>query len=200
MKAKQHFFVLVGIFVVILLAIGGLVYEGNQQLSKEATKLAQLKGDSQTLDTLQTTLAKNKKDIAKYSELNTIAATIVPQDKDQAEAVREIVNLANQSGFSPSSITFPTSTLGSLQVGGPKTPAGLTQLTPVKTISGLYSLQITVTQDSSNPVPYNQFISFLQKLEQNRRTAQVTSINVTPDPQHPSVVSFILIMNEYIKP
>lgn len=200
MKAKRYFFVLVSIFTVIILGIGALVYEGNKELTKQAAKLAELKGQNETLDTLQTTLTKNKRDIAKYSELNKIAETVVPQDKDQAEAVREIVNLASQSGFKPSSITFPSSTLGSLQTGGAKLSTGLTQLTPVKTIPGLYSLQITVSQDSSASVPYDRFISFLQKLEQNRRTAQVTSINVTPDATHPNLVSFILVMNEYIKP
>jgi len=78
----------------------------------------------------------------------------VPQDKNQAEAVREIVNLAAANGVTLASITFPTSSLGTT-VAGPwyycrltpapaaTTPvasssqnANLTQLTPVKDIPG----------------------------------------------------------------
>jgi hypothetical protein len=97
-----------------------------------------------------------------------------------------------------SSITFPTSTLGSISAGASN--PNLTQLLPVAGISGVYELQITITQDSSSRIPYSQFITFLSKLEQNRRTAQVSSITVQPDAQHPNNVAFTLIINEFIKP
>lgn len=147
----------------------------------------------------QVQLTKVKKDIATYSELNTIAKSVVPQDKDQAEAVREIVNLAAQSGIPKlSSIAFPPSTLG----GGAATKktGALTQVTPVKGIPGVYDLQITVTQANTDLVPYGNFIAFLSRLEQNRRTAQVSSINVQPDQKSPGKISFTLVIDEFIKP
>jgi hypothetical protein len=199
MKAKQLYIVLISLLCLLGVGLFGLAYGTNKLLSSQATKLSTLRADSDVLDTLQSTLARNKKDIVKYGELNTIAETVVPQDKDQAEAVREIVNLAAQSGISKlSSITFPSSTLGTL--GGPKVNPNLTQLTPVIGMPGVYLLQITVTQDSSTRVSYGSFISFLQKLEQNRRTAQVSAITVTPDQIHHDQVGFTLVINEYIKP
>lgn len=196
MKAKQLYFLLVAVLCLLGIGLFGLAYGTNKMLSSQATKLSKLRADSDVLDTLQTTLARNKKDIVKYSDLNKIAETVVPQDKDQAEAVREIVNLAAQSGIRKlSSITFPTSTLGA--ASGPRTNPNLTQLTPVAGMPGVYLLQITITQDSTNKVPYNDFITFLQKLEQNRRTAQVSTITVTPDKGQ---VGFTLVINEYIKP
>jgi hypothetical protein len=186
--------------VLLCLCFVGIAYGTDKILGSEASKLSKVKADSDAAQTLQTSLARNKKDIKKYSELNTIAETIVPQDKDQAEAVREIVNLASSSGIGKlSSITFPSSTLGSLTPGAAGNPS-LTQLTPVKGMTGVYELQITITQDSSNRVPYNQFLTFLEKLEQNRRTAQVSSITVSPDTQHANDVSFMLVINEFIKP
>ena len=81
-----------------------------------------------------------------------------------------------------------------------KTPKGITQLTPVKGVAGVYSLQITITQAPKEPVSYNNFLTFLSKLEQNRRTAQVSSISVQPDSARPDLVSFTLVIDEYIKP
>jgi hypothetical protein len=132
----------------------------------------------------------------------------VPQDKDQAEVVREIVKLANDSGFKPSSITLPASTLGASKssvagtpgVPAPATNSNLTQLTPVKGNPGLYILEITVTQDASSPVPYSQFIDFLSRLEQNRRTALVSSIVLQPSPTDRNMLSFTLTVDKYIKP
>ncbi len=200
MKAKQLYFVLLTIFILLLIGLFGVAYGANKIMSGQATKLSKLRADGDVLDTLQTTLAKNKQDINKYGELNTIAESIVPQDKDQAEAVRQIVNLASQSGIGKlSSITFPTSTLGSALPGTAANP-NLTQLTPVVGITGVYGLQITVTQTTTDEVPYGQFTTFLSKLEQNRRTAQVSSITVQPDATNPNKVAFTLIINEYIKP
>jgi len=202
MKARQLYYALTGAIILLCLGLFGIAYGTNALLGSQAAKLSKLKADSQALQDQQTTLAKNKKDIQKYAELNTIAATIVPQDKDQAEAVREIVNIASQSGINKlSSITFPSSTLGATTGGvGVSTNPNLTQLTPVKGMSGVYELQITVTQDASNRVPYSQFISFLQRLEQNRRTAQVSGITIQPDTQNSNNVAFTLVINEYIKP
>jgi hypothetical protein len=199
MKSKQLYYGLVGVLVLLGVGFLGVAYEANALLGNQATKLSKLRADSDVLDSTQVTLAKNKQDIAKYHDLNSIAATIVPQDKDQAEATREIVNLAQQSGIAKlSSITFPSSTLGATV--GATGNTNLTQLTPVKGMAGVYQLQITVSQSSGDEVPYNQLTNFLEKLEQNRRTAQVSSITVQPKANDPNLVTFTLVINEYIKP
>jgi hypothetical protein len=198
MKARHLYYTLVGVVVLLCAGLFGIAYATNAILGPQATKLSKLKADAQALQDQESTLAKNKKDIKRYADLNTIAETVVPQDKDQAEAVREIVNIAAQSGIQKlSSITFPSSTLGTTHNSA---KANLTQLTPVKGLNGVYELQITVAQDSSNRVPYSQFITFLKKLEQNRRTAQVSGITIQPDTQNPNNVAFTLVINEYIKP
>ncbi|MEJ0072558.1 MAG: hypothetical protein WDN27_00455 [Candidatus Saccharibacteria bacterium] len=200
MKSKQLYFVLIGVFTLLAVGLFGIAYGANKILSTQAAKLSKLRADSDIVDTTQATLAKNKKDITKYGELNTIAETIVPQDKDQAEAVREIVNLAASSGISKlSSITFPASTLGTVTPGANNNP-NLTQLTPVPGITGVYELPITVSQDQTARVPYGEFTDFLSKLEQNRRTAQVSSITIQPDATSTNLIAFTLVINEFIKP
>jgi hypothetical protein len=199
MNSRHVSFIFIGLLVLLGLGILFGAYEANKVLESHSATLAGLKAANQAATNERTQLAKDKKDIKQYDELNTIARSVVPQDKDQAEAVREIVNLAAESGINQlGSITFPPSTLG----GGKniKTSAGPTQVTPVKGIAGVYDLQITVQQPDNSQVPYNNFTTFLKKLEQNRRTAQVTSIVVKPNPKSPSLVSFTLVIDEFIKP
>lgn len=199
-KAKETYLMLLAVFLIILANFVTLAYGANKILASQAAKLSSERAVGEALSNEQTTLTKNKQDLVKYRELNNIAKTIVPQDKDQAEAVREIVDIASQSGISKlTSVTFPSSTLGT-PLGG--STGSLTQLTPVKGISGVYDLQITVTEaySQTKPVTYNQFLAFLRGLEQNRRTAQVSSINVQPSTTGDDGVGFTLVIDEYIKP
>lgn len=201
MTSKKLYYIQLAALCLAVVGLFAVVYVSNNLLQSQAKKLAGAKANDEALNTQQIELAKNKNDIQKYSELGKIAAAVVPQDKDQAQAVREIVNIASQSGIRQlSSVTFPTSTLGTVGAGASKAPNGLTQVTPVKGISGVYNLELTVSVDATSQVPYDTFINFLSKLEQNRRTAQVNSVTVTPDPKNPNMVSFTLIINEYIKP
>jgi hypothetical protein len=209
MNSKRMFFVMVGVIVLLsgLTVASALV--GNSLLQKKADKLMSLKLDTKTLENQQTSLLQAKKDIDKYSDLERTAKSVVPQEKDQAGTVREIINIANASGVKISSITFPTSTLGQPQVkapaGSPSTPAvpaapSITQVKPVDKIPGVYQLDINVQSDINTPVPYSKLLTFLNRLEQNRHTAQVSSINVQPAPKNRDLVSFNLVVSVFIKP
>lgn len=200
MNSKHVSYLMTGGLVTLLLAVMGVAYVANGLLEKQAGTLKELKLRSQVLESEQNSLIKAKKDVEKYRSLDTIARTIVPQDKDQAEAVREIVKMAGESGISPSSITFPASSLGSPAGAKPAAGANLTQLTPVKDYPGLHLLQITISQDASSPVPYPKFIEFLGRLEQNRRTSQVSSIVLQPSSSDRNMLSFTLTVDKYIKP
>lgn len=207
------------VFVIVLglLFVGLLAgtYGVNKLLTAEADKLVSLKAKNQALDQEHIGLVKAKKDIKKYAELEKITRIIVPEDKSQAEAVREIVNIAAANGVSLGSISFPASTLGNNLPGAaaagatatqpaPATPApatkSLSQLVPVKNITGVYQLSINVDSDSNRPVAYSKFISFLAALERNRRTAQVSSITLQPDINNKNLLTFNLTLNGYIRP
>lgn len=196
MNAKKLHLGLIVLLVLLAAGFLGGTYEANTLLQSASQTLAKLKAQSQAADDQQTQLTQAKADIKKYGELNTVAKSIVPQDKDQAEAVREIVNLANESGLPQlSSITFPASELGTTPG---KAGKSLTQVTPVAGMSGVYDLPITVQE--AKGVAYSKLIAFLQKLEQNRRTAQVSSVTIQPSADNSNAVSFTLIIDEFIKP
>lgn len=214
MTSKRAYYLLLGLCVFFLLATIGGVYMTQGFLQSKASELATTKQKSQLLDQEQLALVSAKKEVVKYGPLEQITQQVVPQDKNQAETVREIVNIASQSGITLSSITFPISTLGGASASAgavivphaalPGTkqaaPTNLSQLTPVLGIPGVYALQIEIQDSQQAPVSYNQLYSFLQKLENNRRTSQVSNINISPISGPSGLLTFSLSLNEYIKP
>ncbi|HYH36467.1 MAG TPA: hypothetical protein VD706_03140 [Candidatus Saccharimonadales bacterium] len=210
----------------VLLSIGliGGTYGVNKLLVSESDNLVVLKAKNQALDQEQVSLGKAKNDIKRYDNLNKIAQAVVPQDKDQAQTVRQIVNIAAKNGVTLASINFPVSTLGNLPsgtapasgttaapaaaapavtkpaAGAADKTANLSQLTPVKNIPGVYQLPITITNDAAHPVRYDNFINFLSDLEHNRRTSQVQTITIQPANSDRGAIIFNITLNGYIKP
>lgn len=194
MNSKRLYFALLGIISLLVLGLAGGAYEAAQLLSGQSKQLVANRKQVAVLSLDQDELSKARQEIKKYSELAAIAKSVVPQDKDQAQTVNQIVAIANANGVALSSITFPSSTLGA------NPNSALSQLLPVKGVSGVYNLQLTVTSDTRQPVDYSRFLAFLNALEHNRRTAEVSSINIQPDSKNRSTISFTLVLEEYIKP
>lgn len=215
MTSKRLFYVLCGVLVTLAgLSIAGTVLS-NSFFQRETQNIIGLKAESMALDEQQRSLIQAKKDIEKYAELEQIAKSIVPQEKDQARTVREIIKLASESGVPIANISFPTSSLGQApakkntgtqssetQTKQPATSptTQTTQVKPVEGIPGVYQLEITVQSAGSNPVPYESLLYFLSRLEQNRRTSHVTNLSVTPSSENRNRVIFNLVVNAYIKP
>lgn len=212
MNSKRLYLILLALIAVLLVATVGGAYEASNLLQNNATQLADTKQKSQTLAAQQAQLVNAKRDINKYADLETITKSIVPQDKDQAEAVREITNIASANGVTLTAITFPASTLGATvpttgtgsAATTPKPATGakaaLSQLQVVPNIPGVYTLQLTINDDTDSAVTYNQLYNFLKGLENNRRTAQVSNIVIQPVPNNASKLTFSLVLNVYIKP
>lgn len=215
MNSKRMYFVMIAFVGLLSLTIVGSVVVGDGYLKKQAAKLNELKVEERLLEEQQVALTQANKDIAKYTELEKIAATVVPQDKDQAKAVLEIIEIAKASNIKIQGITFPSSNLGTKAPAAPKTESGepqaakpsapvISQAKPVDGIPGVYSLEMNITPESSeaNPVSYYQFLDFLGRLENNRRTAQVTQVKISPlttSKQSP-FISFSLTINIFVKP
>jgi len=198
MNSKRLFFALCGLVVVInLVGVGALVY-GNKLLKKQNEKLTALKVEASSLEEVQRSLVSAKKDVETYADIESIAKTVVPQEKDQAKTVREIIKLADESGISIASISFPSSSLGN-KSGASTTATGNTQTQKVDGISNVERLEVTVNSNTGRPVSFVSFVSFLEKLEQNRRTSQVTNINIQPVSDNRNFLTFTLTLNVYIK-
>ena len=200
MTPKRTFFVLCATLFLLTGAIVGGTVQVLSLLKTQSEQLAANRAQIATLNKQQNGIASSKRDIAQYSPLGDITKSIVPQDKDQAEAVRQITKIAAASGVTLTTMTFPSSTLGAKTAAPAANGAAISQVTPVPNIPGVYNLQITMSNNQNNPVSFTQLNSFLRGLENNRRTATVSSISIQPQAQDPSDLVFSLVTNIYIKP
>lgn len=190
---------MVSLCVVLVLGLIASTILMNSWLHSQSDSLVAVKLDNHLLDEQQTSLLAANKTVQKYAELNKTAKAIVPQDKDQAKAVRELVKLASDNGIKLGAISFPASTLGQTTKKG-SNASNVTQVKPVDGIPGVFVMEINVQQDATSPTSYQKLIDFLSSLENNRRTAQVTNVTVQPTPQDRTKLTFSLVLNTYIKP
>lgn len=220
MSSKKVFWGMCVIFGLLTIGFFCSIMYGNSILKDSASSLLDLKLKSRILNEQQTALTKAKNDIAKYKDFDSVAKTVVPQDKDQAKAVREIIRIAEQSNIKIGSIAFPASDLGTAsgtkstvnqnpdapKSAAEQTPASskspVSQAVPVPGVTGVYSLEMNILQDTAETSPavtYTQLLTFLKLLENNRRTAQVTQIRIDPVPKTP-YLRFTLTINIFVKP
>jgi len=208
MNTKRVYYMMLGVVCLLVIALFGSAYGVQKLLAGQSTDMLHQKAHLVALTQEQTQLAQAKNDIKTYTSLYNISKTIVPQTKDQTQAVRQIVKLADENSVKLQSITFPASSLGNAATGATNAaPATvhsstttLSQLAPVKNIPGVYMLQLTITSDATHYATYPQLISFLSSLEQNRQTAIVSTISISPSPDNHSLFSFIITLSIYIKP
>jgi hypothetical protein len=215
MNSKNfHFILMAGVIFVAILYIA-TIFLGLSVLSSKSKQLVSLKSQSQAADKTLANLEQSKKDIQKYSYFKQIAKTVIPNDKDQAEAVSEIFKFAQQANIRIGTITFPTSSLGlsksavnsGTASGSSASPpsSAITQAVPVSGIPGLYSLTLIITPQTGSEVPanlqvtYPKILAFLKSIEDNRRTAQITQVLITPPEKQGDSFTFTLTVNIFIK-
>lgn len=205
------------------LAVAGflaVLVVGLSILKTKSDSMVDLKVKGQTADAQLTNLEKAKKQVQQYAFFKDVAKTVIPSDKNQAEDIVEINRLADEAGISIQSITFPTSTLGlttstTSSAASDATASGssktaISQAKPVAGIPGLYSLELTITPESASSAPagkqltYAKMLDFLNRIENNRHTAQITEVDITPSSTGNSVLgsgfTFVLKINIFIKP
>lgn len=215
MNSKNVRLLLVSGMALLVVLFFAIIFLGLSALSSKSSSLVDLKSKSQIADNELLNLEQSKKDVEKYAYFKTVAKTVIPSDKDQAEAVLQIFQFATNAGIKIQSITFPTSNLGlsttSTSAAQDATSSSaastaLTQAKPVTGISGLYSLPLTITPDTSNTVPpqyqvtYPKMLAFLSSIEDNRRTAQITDVSIQPPTGTTTTLSFSLTINIFMKP
>lgn len=193
LTAKRLYFVLIGAVSLAFVALLFGAYGANTLLKNKSGTVREARLQNLVMEEKQRQLTRARADIVKYQALADIAEHIVPRDKDQAQTVREIVNIASQHGIKLGAITFPSSSLGDAKTQH-------SQLTPVKNIPGVLTLEITVQSDQNIPTTYKDLVAFLDALEHNRRTALVKNIALQPDAKSPNRLSFTLTLSEYIQP
>lgn len=219
--SKKLNWVLLGLIGLACVAFIAIFYKGSASLQAKSDQLVDLKAQNDVAQAQLTSLQQAKIQVDKYGYFKDVAKTVIPNDKDQAQAIFDISNFASQAGFLIGGITFPSSDLGK-NAAAPATAAKpvdatkasatdiISQAKPVPGIPGLYSVELTVTPQVDNSLPSrwqpnpSKLIEFLKKIESNRRTAQITQVDVQPQLDTSGktfkTFSFSITINIFIRP
>ncbi|HEX5448394.1 MAG TPA: hypothetical protein VFW90_04345 [Candidatus Saccharimonadales bacterium] len=198
---------LIGGILALGLAFFIIAFAGISALGNKSRQMVDLKVKNQTLENQLANLVQSKRQVEKYSYFKQVADSVIPNDKNQADAVVQIFNMANQSGIDIQSISFPSSSLGSsgtTSAASASAKSAISQAKSVPGFSGLYSLELTITPSSGKDVPaskqvtFDKMISFLKKVEGNRRTAQITQVSIQPN-SGDAGFSFTLVINIFLR-
>lgn len=186
---------MIGVFIFI-------ATNGIKILKTEGDTLLEAKTAKDVIGQEEQDLKQAIKNIKEYSKYKDIAASLVPQDKDQANTISELSLMAEASGITLGSIDFPRSALGEATKKNAKTKVdpNTTQLTELTDLKGVYVLPITVTSHADVPVTYSQIINYIAQLESSRRTAQVTNISISRNSKAANMHNFTININTYVKP
>lgn len=211
MSAKRRAFILRALLGICVLVFFVTLFIGLSVLTNKSKALSKLRLDSSITKAQLDSLTQAKAEVEKYSYYQSIAKAVIPNDKDQARAVVDIFTIADASGLSLQNVSFPTSTLGLSGSSGvtssavPESKSILSQAKPVTGITGLYSIEVvlspentTQTPDSKKPT-YPKMLDFLERVEKNQRTAQITALNIEPI-DGSDKINFSLTLNIFIKP
>lgn len=185
-----------------------MLYIGNTLMQKSAKTLIKTKLDNISTDTQEQNYMKARKDLEKYSDLNTAIEKILPKSKDQAQAVSELYRIGDETGIAITRIQFPNSTLGqktsTTTSSGSQTTSTSSAVTQAKAVTGMpgvlgINIDISLQPVSGKSISYNNMIKFLQKVEANRRSMQIQHISVKADSQNGGV-TFDATLTIFIKP
>jgi len=187
MTPKKAFLAILAVLILTLLGGGAIYYFANNYLYAKASTISELKAN---IDVLDSKLVDTRRAITDYSDLSylsDILDEVIPSEKTQSNVVGQLIEFANQSGVVVDNINFaPTNNANQAQA--------LTQTLPVDGVSNINKLPINIGITGE----YSQILSFLNKLETNRRITQVDSISLSPD-ESGRIFSSNLSINVYVR-
>jgi Tfp pilus assembly protein PilO len=190
MKAKQFFFVLLGLLALSIVGIVGAYRWGSIQLEAKANTISDLQADNDISAEKIIKLQKAQQDSNNIEEVSALLDRLLPKQKEQEKLVADIIYTATAEAGIPASKVTSFTFIGS---GEPDTLSGTTVSA---TNPGVYeypfSLQIT-------GISYDTLLKLLKEIETNGRIVQVDNIQISPGDSS-SDLSVNLSAKAYVKP
>ena len=167
LQPKQFFYILllVGVGVLALGVLGYHTLISQLQSRVDASHEAEIRNEVSSLE-----LELAQTNIAKYQDLKDWSDQInqlLPDEKQQSEAVTILVNIFNELGLNANSISFDN----------PDTGPSSTSQTIASGISGVVSLPVTIS--FAEPIPYTQAIALIQELETSGRHISLVDVRLS---------------------
>ncbi len=197
MTAKTVNRLLLIVLILVIVLTGGVLFVSNYLMRNSANKLVQAKLDNIGFDNAEQSYLQARQYLEEYAELNEVMQKVLPKSKDQAQAVSELYKIGDETGIKIASVQFPSSSLGQKSTNS----STVTQAKAVDGMPGVLGIDVSLSLEPASglSISYDNMISFLQKVELNRRNMQIKQITVNADIVNGGV-TFSAIITIFVKP
>lgn len=189
---KMNLVLKISLVAIAVIILSG-VFLADSKLSDLAINTSKLKAEIEVTNKKLDNYELTKVKIDELSYVKDLAAKILPQSEDQSVVVAELSDFAKRSNLTTGSISFVVDdTLVS------KDPAAAAAAAKTKPPDGVKIVPVEFTVSGS--ASYEDVLSFLKYIEQNRRKMQVTEISLTPDSEkNGSLKEISISLNLFVK-
>lgn len=170
MSASMFRFVLLGMIVVTLGLAGSAGYFGTKILHEKVAASTKIKIDAKTNSDAQLSAEKARQELnePEKAKLAEFLEKVIPEAEYRNQFLADVNKYAAESGVPLTSLSYP---------GDGRAPA----------IQGTVAVPIQLTLGSD--IPYDNFINFVEKLENNLQHVQVLNLNMQPQEDDRSILS-----------
>ena len=166
MIPKKLFYLMLVVLVVTLGITGVGVYLVDGYLEEQSQTIGILKADDELLSTELINTQRTIDNLRTYSYVDAKANKILPNTKNQSEAILLINAIGDEVGVNTESFVF---------LGTDGKPSEKSQTEPLEGAKGILVFPVQVKFDAT----YSQTINWLKLAEKNQRKMQVSSIAMT---------------------
>lgn len=180
--------------LLLLLAIAGsigVLYTTHKYINNIGKTISELKSQDEAGAQQLTDLNIAEQQVKKYQDFSTVATQVLPKTYNQTE-INLIVSLARQSGITLTSIGVGNG-VGTALPGACQAPLGVYQ-----EIKGVCT--VTFHIQPSDPISFDQFMNFLNRLEQSRRKILITNLNLAPTNDKTNRLTITADLNLFTRP
>jgi len=201
---KQFHILLTTTLGVIMVGSMAITLTSLSYLHNKSITLSSIKVDYEKSSYDRETGLKHRAELIKNKNNIELLKKVVPSSKDQAQAVAELLNIAEENNITIGGLTFPSSELG---VSTSKNSSNITQAKPVEGITNILGIELTISQlnrkngDIGSGISYQQLMGTLQAIEKNRRTMQIKNIQIQPINKSNTVLGYspTITINIFVK-
>lgn len=193
MKNKRITILLSLILVISIAGSVGVLYVMHKYITKIDKSISELKSQDEAGAKQLADLNIAELQVKKYQDFSSIASQVLPKVYNQSE-INMIVNLAKQSGIGLTSIGVSNGLASSLP-GSCRSP-----LLAYNEVKGVCT--VTFHIQPSESISFDQFMNFMNRIEQNRRKILVTNLSLSPtnDKDKPNQLTVSADLNLFTRP
>jgi Tfp pilus assembly protein PilO len=192
MKAKQFYFLLLGMLMLSVAGIVGSFIWGKNQLKSNAISVSEQLAERDAQRDNIILLQQAESQIKDIDEVNELLDRLLPTQKNQETLILDIIYTATaESGIALSNIS-------TFSFGGSGDPDALSGTAPNKEVSGVLEYPFSLNLQNIN---YDVLLKFLKEIETNGRIIQVDNVQINPSKKDPGLLTSVsLSLKAYLKP